>query len=162
MSKLEWFGWGWLSAPLRYTLCTTEEEFNSEMDRLKLVIGRPNWTKAGHATTHTLENVDEGVVCIVCIEATADRSYNEHVALLVHEAVHIFQYMCKEWGEKKPSKEFQAYGIQRISLDLIHDFAERTHNKRATAKPRSKSRTKRVVPAVAEESGVDPTDPHTE
>ena len=46
-------------------------------------------------------------------------------ALLVHEAVHVFQYHCEYLGETAPSKEFEAYSIQFIAQALMQKYADR-------------------------------------
>jgi hypothetical protein len=40
-------------------------------------------------------------------------------ALLVHEAVHIWQDVKHRIGEDNPSSEFEAYAIQNISQELM-------------------------------------------
>lgn len=40
------------------------------------------------------------------------------MAMIAHEAVHVFQTIRKEMGEREPSIEFEAYAIQDITLRL--------------------------------------------
>jgi hypothetical protein len=42
--------------------------------------------------------------------------------VLIHEAVHIFQFALESVGEENVGDETMAYGIQRISMDLLEDF----------------------------------------
>jgi hypothetical protein len=42
--------------------------------------------------------------------------------LLVHEAVHVWQYFRDHIGEKTPSVEFEAYTVQYISGELMRAF----------------------------------------
>lgn len=42
--------------------------------------------------------------------------------VLIHESVHIMQFALDSVGEERPGEEMMAYGIQRISMDLLQDF----------------------------------------
>ena len=54
------------------------------------------------------------------------RNTHEQPALLVHEAVHVWQAFCEDIGEKSPSDEFEAYSIQSISYELMTAYANKT------------------------------------
>lgn len=47
-------------------------------------------------------------------------------ALLVHEAMHVWQAFCEHVGEKSPSDEFEAYSIQSIFHELMTAYANKT------------------------------------
>lgn len=49
---------------------------------------------------------------------------NAIIGLLVHEAVHVFQQLCEDIGERRPSSEMEAYAIQHISMNLVADYSE--------------------------------------
>lgn len=129
MAKVQWIDRELLRSPMYYCLCTTEKEYLGELARLNVKYP-DKWVKEiSGARTHFLDN-DKGSTCaIVCLPLKEDHTILEHEALLVHEAVHIFQEICDTWGEKKPSPEFEAYSIQRITLNLLHQF----HKKLLTA-----------------------------
>lgn len=46
------------------------------------------------------------------------------VGLLAHESVHVWQAIQNYIGEKEPSREFEAYSIQRILQDLLWSHKE--------------------------------------
>lgn len=120
-----------IAMPIRYTLCTTEAQYLAEMKRLDVQPGAyATWTKgAGYAATHCLQHSGTGeMVAIVCIDkpAPGENTGPQIAAVLVHEAVHIWQWYCREIGEKEPSDEFMAYGIQYISQELLTDYARQT------------------------------------
>ena len=41
---------------------------------------------------------------------------------LVHEAVHVWQFICQHIGEQKPGIEMEAYGIEGITRGLIEAY----------------------------------------
>lgn len=53
-----------------------------------------------------------------------ERSIIQIHSLLLHEAVHIWQRIKQRMGESDPSKEFEAYSIQRIAQDLFVMYEE--------------------------------------
>lgn len=61
---------------------------------------------------------------IVQIDDTSERTIVEVFGLLLHEAVHIWQRTKQRMGESEPSKEFEAYSIQRIAQDLFEMYEE--------------------------------------
>lgn len=110
--------------PVRYTLCVTEKAYAAEMRRLR-VAAPLAWISAGAgATCHTLE-CDGETRCVVCIPAHAPGMTGiQTAALLVHEAVHVWQAICRSIGENHPSAEFEAYSVQCIAQELMARFAE--------------------------------------
>lgn len=110
-------------------LCIDERDWLREMRRLG-VKSPSEFTNAGKAATmHWFDNLKGGEdLSIVCVDRNAirDSSGTAIAALLVHEAVHVFQHICERIGEETPSKEFEAYSIQRISQDLMYFYAQMT------------------------------------
>lgn len=120
----------WLSrtiieSPLCIGLCINEAQFRHEMKRLK--IPREDWPdwipEDSDAVVHLFEaQTDHKKCAIVCIGTHEDP--NVTVGLLVHESVHIWQRICDALDEKNPSREFEAYAIQTISVRLIAAYSE--------------------------------------
>ena len=50
------------------------------------------------------------------------RKQAEVIALIVHEAVHVWQEIKQRMGEQNPSIEFEAYSIQQIVVNLVSDY----------------------------------------
>ena len=63
---------------------------------------------------------------MLCIRGHEKHTGIEVACLLVHEAVHIWQRTCEDYGEHRPSAEFEAYAIQNISQQLMQSYREQT------------------------------------
>lgn len=133
---LEWLDRGLLTSPYCYALCLSEEAFHAELRRLN--VPERHWpeflkTTHAHATTNLFEKLDEAANCaIVTMHPNKDprRELEQVYALLVHEAVHIWQYSKEVIGEDHPGKETEAYAIQRIAQSLMFSYKEQTTPKR--------------------------------
>lgn len=131
--KVQWLNRSLILGPY-LCLCATEEDYHAVMDYLKVPHHqREPWVnKRADATTHLLENRDRGLVAVVCLGDVSRRSPVDVAALLVHEAVHVWQAFCEGIGEKSPSDEFEAYSIQNISHELMTAYTNKTslHDRR--------------------------------
>lgn len=130
MSKLNWLDRTLLQSPC-YALCLSEHDFNSELRRLKISKSdRPLFMKndRADATCHFFEkNSGRDKCVIVCLRDTATgRELEQVYALLVHEAVHIWQDFKQSIGETFPGDETEAYAIQRIAQSLMYSYKEQT------------------------------------
>lgn len=140
----------WLSRnlfvmPGYYGLCTTPKDFAKAMKRLKIPEKdqpAPLGAAHAHATTHTFSK-DDNLCFIVYMskEAAKKQPMEECHALLVHEGVHIWQDIVKHIGEQAPSKEFEAYVIQKIALEMMVAWTKltsepKTKSKKLTSKKR--------------------------
>ena len=79
----------------------------------------PQWLIGDDATTHLFD--DKAVVCL----SAAGKSKLQITGLLVHEAVHVFQYHMERIHETRPGDEQMAYGIQIVSMILIDAYKRR-------------------------------------
>jgi len=112
-----------ISAPGPYLcLCKSEAEFNSALKKLK-VYTDISWlaNSYSHATTHYFES-QQGLATVVCIDANNSYTTIQIYALLVHEAVHVWQEWCRHIGEHTPGLEQEAYAIQQIAQNLMIEF----------------------------------------
>jgi hypothetical protein len=50
------------------------------------------------------------------------------MGVLVHEVVHVVQWIVTTMEDKTPSEEFQAYATQGIFVELLGDIAEWRNN----------------------------------
>lgn len=116
-----------LGGSYQYTVCTTPDQFKRELDRMGWPLDdRPFWLKneTSHACCHTFH--DKGVA-LVCIRPALERDPIQVAGLLVHEAVHIWQWECKMIGEDEPSIELEAFAIQRISQGLMSEYRRQVY-----------------------------------
>jgi hypothetical protein len=123
-SGARWVDRALVVSPYCVGLCTREAQFKNELRRLKVPLNNwPDWIRPGaNATVHYLENAkNHSQCCIVCLEKT-DRAPSEVIGLLIHEAVHIWQFSCEDMNETEPSEEFEAYSIQTIAQRLIEAY----------------------------------------
>ena len=107
-------------------LCLSADEFTAACRRLK--IRGSDWLKNAHsdATAHVFDGPGNRLAIIVCLgEGAATRNPIEVAGLLVHEAVHAWQFYAARIGESQPGMEQEAYAIQSIAQELMAEFARR-------------------------------------
>jgi hypothetical protein len=127
LPKPEWLDRSGFTMPVYYTLVTTQAMMDQETKRL----GAKHYVQINNgsgATTHFLECESNDNKCaIVSIDHAKNvergRSGIVIAAMLCHEAMHIAQEVFDMVGEKYPSSEFEAYLVQRISLELMSEYA---------------------------------------
>ena len=73
-------------------------------------------------------NVDNSVLAVVQINNRKKTKPDWINAIIIHESVHVWQEIREMMYEKEPSSEFEAYSIQKISLDLMSEFEELSKN----------------------------------
>ena len=114
--------------PYYVTLCTTVKQYERELKRMRIAKSeRPGFTTnaASHAACHFF-SCDVGRVAIVCLRKDKTKDKHQHNALIVHEAVHVWQEVKDAIGERNPSPEFEAYAIQSIAQCLMTEFERQT------------------------------------
>lgn len=125
MKGPSWYGQSLSLPTVKYCLCLSEAQYLRECKRLGINFPTDFLLSRSAACVHFFYNETKMQwYAIVCMEPEGDRTLTEHFALLVHEAVHIFQKQMEDWREEAPGKEFEAYSIQRISLDLMYELNE--------------------------------------
>jgi hypothetical protein len=115
---------GWV----QYVLCLSQADYVKELKRLNVESPTSFLIEGKPATTHFFHlKDDKHTSCaIVCLGDMAGRTPIDIAALLVHEAVHIWQQEVDMMGEEAPGWEIEAYAIQRISTNLMRAYAEMT------------------------------------
>lgn len=123
----QWLDRALTISAVHYCLCLSEAEMHKEMKRIKLP--RSSWpnflNKHANATAHFIPHNDKQL-CFVCLGEVGDRSGIQVAALLVHEAVHIWQYHAELIGSfNDHGDEEEAYAIQQIAQQLMYSYADR-------------------------------------
>ena len=110
-------------------LVTSQEEFDKALTDIKMAEYTDAFVPNGWpACTHSFENVDGSIACIVGLnlERTAEQDSIDVAALLVHEAVHVWQQNEAAAGKLGCfGTEGEAYAIQNISTQLMTEYARR-------------------------------------
>lgn len=122
-AKALWLDRGLIIGPY-LALATNEAEYSKALKHLK-VKEETEWITNSHsdATCHWVESPDSGLCCIVAVRPKEETTGIQIAAILVHEAVHVWQQFCINIGEKTPSAEFEAYSIQAIAQRLMEAYA---------------------------------------
>jgi phosphatidate phosphatase APP1 len=110
-----WLNSGYL--PVGIIFCPSEAAWKRMMKVLKCQ-GEP-WPSDA-ATTHLFKSELGGTRIVVTLnpEHEAFTTRTQVAGLLCHEAVHVWQYIKRAIGEKKPGVEMEAYTVQAIFQEL--------------------------------------------
>lgn len=128
--EAKWLDRSLILNPLYFTLCTSEVLLQKELKKLKYDgVPFPGITQGKGAAVHFLKNKKNETTAIVCLY-NHSFEIQQIYALLVHEAVHIWQEIREIMGEKDPSKEFEAYSIQQISQQLLYEYKRQKPGKK--------------------------------
>lgn len=124
-----------LYSPIEYGLCLTEEDFVKTLKKLGMPhVNQPEFcSKRAGATTHFFEGID-GSPDIVIVTMPEKEGYTvpEVHSLLAHEAVHVWQHIKIQLGEKcsiDQGAEVEAYAIQNISYNLMIEYEDAQYRK---------------------------------
>lgn len=108
----------WYKTPfdhLSYTLIRTQDQYDilfedvNDTDSIEL-----------NGSTAYVKYYENSVVVI--LGDNKNFSKLDIYSILVHESVHIWQYLKIKMCEDKPSPEFEAYSIQKIYRDLVEMY----------------------------------------
>lgn len=128
-----WLNRRLLDCPYHISLCLSPKEFRFVCRQIGLACKvRPEYLPNEHAdaATHFFAlyggKKHAAVVCLGCIEG---KSQAQIAALLVHEAIHIWQDTLALLGEGKPGSELEAYAVQSIVQTLLEAYNRRAKRK---------------------------------
>lgn len=128
--KFTWLDRSVILSPY-FCLCLSEKEYNQALDHIDFKGEREPWVlEDKDASVHFLRNGRKSIR-IVCLQDIPEMPLPSVYALLVHEAVHIWQDLCKDLNESDPGREIEAYSIQHLSQQLINEFMRRKRIKRS-------------------------------
>lgn len=129
----------WLDRTLllgpRLALVTSEKGYRKVLREIGVVddphpFCEPHW----HGCTHSFDT-DDGLVCVVALQlpAIAARDPIGTAALLVHEAVHVWQRTRAVIGPGECGAEMEAYAIQNISTHLMRAYVKASSSAAASS-----------------------------
>ena len=101
--------------PYPYGFCPSERAWQHEMKEMGCDIKYPVLEDDCALCVH----IDHPASTLVLCGDRPDRSPQDVIGSLVHEAVHVWQTTRDYIGEKNPSREFEAYQIHFIAMNLI-------------------------------------------
>lgn len=106
---------------MRYGFCPSKKAWTRLMRRLKVKDPAPYPEVAGSCTQ--IRRDDGEVVVIVTVHERMDDANPIAIAgVIVHEATHVFQFICEAVGEEEPGRETQAYAMQNIVMGLLDAY----------------------------------------
>ena len=111
-----------------YTLCLTEKQYQKVLKHLNVpACNAPSFLHNPYAdaSVHHFER-DGKLSHVVCLGSCDGKDEDQVLALLVHEAVHLWQEFKDHIGETSPGRESEAYAIQRLSQSLIGEYLRQT------------------------------------
>ena len=106
-------------------LCLSAEEMKQAAKGLTdYQMHFPKW--GARAFLFPRDGTDE-LCAIVTLSEDSQKTNSaiEIAGMLVHEAVHVWQYYASGMGEDKPGDEQEAYAVQAISQELMAEYARR-------------------------------------
>lgn len=125
--KIVWCDRGFYSVYIGF--CPSARAWDQELRKLKMKDPPPYPAKTSGARCSHFDAVSGRVMSLVTVADSADKcEKGEIIALIVHEAVHVWQRICDEIGERSPGQECEAYAVQSISQDLLYAYS-RTRRK---------------------------------
>lgn len=132
---MKWIDNRAFTLPLEYILCTSEKKFRKALKQTGIASWKTEeFIPNGYgAAAHSYESDDGRKKVIVAFGEHSEFSKIEVYALLVHEAIHIWQEVKLMMREKEPSSEFEAYTIQQISQNLMYSYEDQMKKKDAKA-----------------------------
>lgn len=118
-------------------LCTTKADYWRLLRKIKFPKALADeWLlDDGCAATHEVQpDGDPKAHVIVCIPLPEDdEDLWANVALLAHEAVHVWQAVRDHIAEKEPSSEFEAYAVQSAFEKLLDEYRKQIDRKKPKA-----------------------------
>ena len=138
IARMKWCSRVLVTSPLYLGLCTSELSYRRELKRLG-VENPSEWLEdTDVGKVHQFEEENGATAIIVCVRPSD--SARSVQATVVHEAVHVWQFVKEYIGEREPSKEFEAYSVENIYTTLMDAYNEQ-HQPKTKRKQRTGAKT---------------------
>jgi hypothetical protein len=112
--------------PVYYAFCPTEADFRVALSGAVYDKDCAYPDTAGCCVSYDDEDGDRRV--LVTLDVDWEGEPQVAMGVLVHEVVHVVQWIVTTMEDKTPSEEFQAYATQGIFVELLGDIAEWRNN----------------------------------
>jgi hypothetical protein len=125
--KSNWLNTCLIDLSFHYKLYVKPQQFFKDLKAYNL--SQVDYLNGKDGCTHFFTCKREGRtvnLALVCLGSVEEASPVQVAALLVHEAVHVWQQHVKFQGEDQPSDEYEAYAIQAISQNLMLEYLRLT------------------------------------
>ena len=118
-----WLDQGW--QPVAIGFYPTRKAWEREMKRLKVKPEAYPFDSPVNGDAHWLENgtTGEAVILIGVNEELIGDDPTTLICVLVHEATHVFDWICEHMGENEPGGEMRAYAMQHIVRGLLNAYS---------------------------------------
>lgn len=124
--RVVWIERGW--QPIAIGFCPNQEAWDREAAQRNIAGEYPEAANKGGHTALMVNDKSGEAIILVTIYNGAERDATELLLTIVHEAVHVWQFICQHIGETAPGIEMEAYGIEEITRGLIEAYC-RTRGK---------------------------------
>lgn len=117
IDRVIWINKGWQPIPIGFS--PSKEAWEREARKFRIYGDPPKAAEKGGHCAFLENDVMGDAIILVSIHNGADRNTTDMVMTLMHEAVHVWQFVCEKLGETAPGREMEAYGIEHITRGLI-------------------------------------------
>ena len=116
MSKVYWIDRGW--QPVHLGFCPSKKAWDTVMKEFN-IIDPPEFPTSSGFTQFLCNEITGDALVLVSLNNDDKQPLLNIIGLIAHEAVHVFDFICEHINEDEPSKEFKAYSIQMITMELL-------------------------------------------
>ncbi|MBB5040816.1 hypothetical protein [Shinella fusca] len=120
--KVVWLDQGW--QPVAIGFCPSEAAWDREAKRWNISADYPSiagW--GGHTALFNNSTTHQNII-LVTVGRGSERDAMEVISTIVHEAVHVWQFVRQVIGEDNPGIEMEAYAIQNITENLVDAYCQ--------------------------------------
>lgn len=108
--------------PVSIGFCPSVEVWKRENKRLTGNLETYDGAKACGCTRLLRDEKGRSVILVMLGQAISEDDPMEIMMTLVHESVHVWQYIRQVIGEVEPGIEMEAYGIENIARGLVSAY----------------------------------------
>lgn len=105
---------------LAYLICANQEIYDNACR--EFLYESLTFPDDANACVQHLEREDGDKISVIMAFKLDGMGFIEKLGVLAHEAVHVWQGYIEIIGESEPSKEFEAYTIEEIFVNIANDF----------------------------------------